>query len=117
MRRFLMIFLLVLMPLQLSWAAMASYCQHESGVAAKHVGHHEHQHKAQSDQPDEGKTKSLGTIDGDCGFCHASCATIVSALPNIPPLSIATVSFGWPPDSLVSAILSRPERPNWAALA
>jgi hypothetical protein len=117
MRRFLMIFLLVLMPLQLSWAALASYCQHESGVAAQHLGHHEHQHQAQADEPDQGKPKSFGMADADCGFCHACCATIVSAPQKIPPLSIAFVSFRWPPDTLASLSLSRPERPNWAALA
>jgi flagellar capping protein FliD len=45
MRRFLLIFLVVMMPLQLSWAAVSSYCQHESGTASKHFGHHEHQHQ------------------------------------------------------------------------
>ena len=33
--------------MQLSWAAVASYCQHESSATtAQHVGHHEHQHDA-----------------------------------------------------------------------
>ncbi|NBT82917.1 MAG: hypothetical protein EBT56_15195 [Betaproteobacteria bacterium] len=34
MRKFLAIFLLVLLPLQFSWAAVAGYCQHEAGVTA-----------------------------------------------------------------------------------
>jgi hypothetical protein len=44
MRRYLAIFLLVLLPLQYSWAAMASYCEHETSVTAKHPGHHTHDH-------------------------------------------------------------------------
>ncbi|NCV41106.1 MAG: hypothetical protein EBW11_11190 [Betaproteobacteria bacterium] len=40
MRKFLAIFLLVLLPLQFSWAAVAGYCQHEAGVTANHPGHH-----------------------------------------------------------------------------
>ena len=117
MRRVFMIFLLVLMPLQLSWAALASYCQHESGVTAQHFGHHEHQHQTQADEPDQGKPKSFGMADADCGLCQAGCTTIVAAPQKIPPLSTASVSFGWPPDTLASTSLSRPERPNWAALA
>ena len=44
MRRFLLIFMLCLLPLQWSWAAAARVCEHER--AAAHFGHHEHQHGA-----------------------------------------------------------------------
>lgn len=117
MRRLFMIFLLVLMPLQLSWAAMASYCQHESGAAAKHFGHHEHQHQAKAGEPDQGKAKPLGTVDADCSFCHACCAAILSGTQDVPPLALASLSITWHHDGSVSPLPSRPERPNWAALA
>ena len=39
MRRWIAIFILIL-PLQFSWAAVASYCQHASQRTA--IGHHEH---------------------------------------------------------------------------
>ena len=42
MRRWLAILLLVCLPLQFSWAAVADYCMHESGETADHVGHHDH---------------------------------------------------------------------------
>lgn len=42
MRRYILIFMMCLLPLQWSWAAAARVCQHEQGVA--HFGHHEHQH-------------------------------------------------------------------------
>jgi len=32
MKKFLAIYLLVLLPLQYSWAAMVSYCEHETSV-------------------------------------------------------------------------------------
>ncbi len=44
MRKVLALLLISLLSLQASWAAAASYCLHEQGAAAKHFGHHEHQH-------------------------------------------------------------------------
>ncbi|WP_217425926.1 hypothetical protein [Pandoraea cepalis] len=78
MRKWLAIVLLVFLPLQFSWAAVASYCQHETGAAAKHFGHHAHQHKAADGQdasPDPAKT--LGG-DPDCASCHAGCFSVLS---------------------------------------
>ncbi len=46
MRRWLTVFLLILLPLQLSWAVAATYCAHEADPAASHVGHHQHRHEA-----------------------------------------------------------------------
>jgi len=51
MRRWLAIFLLVLLPAQLGWAAVGVYCAHESGAAADHFGHHAHRHT----EDDKGK--------------------------------------------------------------
>lgn len=52
MLRLFAAFLLVLLPLQFSWAAVAVYCGHESGhesghetgPAQAHFGHHVHEH-------------------------------------------------------------------------
>lgn len=49
MRRWLTVFLLILLPLQLSWAVAATYCAHEADPAVSHVGHHEHRHEASDD--------------------------------------------------------------------
>lgn len=49
MRRWLTVFLLFLLPLQLSWAVAATYCAHEAVPAVSHVGHHEHRHEASGD--------------------------------------------------------------------
>jgi hypothetical protein len=46
MRKLLALLLISLLSLQASWAAAASYCRHEQGPAAKHFGHHEHQHES-----------------------------------------------------------------------
>ncbi|RZT36603.1 cation efflux protein, CzcI family [Cupriavidus agavae] len=68
MRRFLLICLLFVLPFQFSWAAAASYCQHETTVASWHLGHHEHRHQAAQDGVEKEK---MPVVDTDCGVCHA----------------------------------------------
>lgn len=89
---------------------MVAYCQHESGTAADHFGHHEHRHQVSDRDSDE-------TPDGkhlDCGFCHAG-----SALPLTQRLD-STVSVGpavkaaFPPHLLLAGPTSEPERPKWS---
>lgn len=117
MRRWFIILLLTLLPLQLSWAAVSTYCQHETGAAAQHFGHHEHQHHADEKAKDDTGTKTLGAVDADCPSCHAGCATALHASTALPMVYSAAdvhtrerVLFSSPHPSL-------PERPNWAHLA
>lgn len=105
------------MPLHLSWAAMANYCQHETESTTKHFGHHAHQHQAKVDKSDQGKATSLGMVDADCGFCHACCAAIVSGVQDVPSSGILSISFTQHHDGPISTFPSRPERPNWATIA
>ena len=81
-KKLLLIFLLVLLPFQFSWAAAAAYCQHEETKAAQHFGHHSHQHNAQADLPDKGETPTK--VHADCGYCHLACqASFLMAQPDI----------------------------------
>ena len=78
-RRWILLLLLAVLPLQFAQAAAASYCAHEKTVTTKHVGHHEHEHQqiageaAGSTDADTGFAQS-GSADPDCGYCHLSCA-------------------------------------------
>lgn len=125
MRRWLILFLLAVMPMQLSWAALASYCQHETVPArAAHFGHHEHDHqgpasrlqgddlaKFQGDLPDD--SASPLTPDDDCSFCHLGCAqalvaSTAGASVQLPSPMVARLS----PlrDSHIPPGLERPDR-------
>lgn len=117
MRRWFTIFLLIFLPLQATWAAAGSYCQHETGVAAQHFGHHEHRH--QGSQSDEGKaknSKAVFAVDGDCDFCHPSCGAVLTEVSVVPSLPMTTVVIQLDKQNLLSAILSPPDRPNWQRL-
>ena len=125
MRRWILMFLLVLLPMQLSWAAVASYCQHESGTAAttQHFGHHEHQHSADvaPDAIDHGDTSTeptgTGAIDVDCGTCHAGCSTPVLQSLTLVMAKLPSALHSTSAVHLSSQPASLPERPNWAHLA
>jgi hypothetical protein len=118
MRRWLSILLLVFLPFQFSWAAVAGYCQHETGAAAQHFGHHDHQHQADADQGGAPDAKALGGgIDGDCVACHASCAAAIFSMASLPASSSLTFAIPWLSGNLAAPPLAYPERPNWSVLA
>lgn len=76
MRRLLAILVLLVLPLQWSFAAVAEYCQHETAPAAQsHLGHHDKQTVDRS--AESGKDKSGVPGDFDCPMCHYLCASAV----------------------------------------
>lgn len=82
MKRWLLILLMWVLPLQLTFAAVSPYCAHEQGVAAQHFGHHDHQHQAVDGQDDDASGLAAG--DPDCDYCHhASGAALAMMLPAL----------------------------------
>lgn len=97
--------------LQTSFAAVASYCQHEQS-STSHPGHHEHEHKS-----DLEITGSNSANDSDCGTCH---------LAHSPFFAESDVSYIHPntADYVVAINLyfsdlsiPPPYKPNWINLA
>jgi len=122
-RRFLAIVLLAMLPLQFSWAAVASYCEHEP-QGSGHFGHHEHQQHADAcadaglvaDEDAQGD-KAPGAMDLDCGHCHGQCSVVLT-LPARLPGSPSTAPPSAATDDAGGAYApARPERPQWLPLA
>jgi hypothetical protein len=111
MRRWLATFLLVLLPLQFSWAAAASYCQHETGPATKHFGHHEHKHHQDSNTTSDDLKLS---VDADCAACHAGCAAATVTVSSLALDTAPAVPAPWFPHAPASPPKAQPERPNWS---
>lgn len=111
MRRWLAIFLLVLLPLQLSWAAAAPYCQHETGAAVQHFGHHEHKHHQGS--ADTTDVPSFAA-DSDCAACNAGCAAATVTVPSLALDAAPPALAPWYPHVPTSPPATQPERPNWS---
>jgi len=116
MRFWLIVFLAILMPLQLSWAATGRYCQHESDVSSKHVGHHTHQHKTTERTESGGDFAKSMTVDLDCGTCHAGCSMAVQE-SSVVKNDVLTLMFSSGLSVQSSpGLVDRPERPQWVAL-
>ncbi len=121
MRRWLMILLLFAMPFQLSWAAAAGYCQHESNAGASHFGHHEHHHVAVASAPaqdTDAPAESLpGSPDNDCLACH-TCT--VQPLSDATSVAVTAGPAARPPaftEFYRSHVGGVPTRPAWPAFA
>lgn len=111
MKKFLLILLLAILPLQYSWSVAAVYCQHEASKVT-HFGHHGHAHEAQAD--DDGAAKSK---HGDCEVCHHAVQASVPAADAV--LTVAPDAAYAPPGALHyhSFIADGPPRPNWSLVA
>ena len=123
MRRWLTVFLLVLLPLQFSWGAAAVYCQHEPAPESRHFGHHVHEHGDAAHQGQQADLKKSADADkskpaklapdNDCGQCHHSAfkpVTAVAASLNVPG---AQVLRGLSDPAFSSRSPDHPDRPNW----
>jgi hypothetical protein len=109
MRTFLAFVLIAVMSLQAAAVSLGSYCQHEHDAVAKHVGHHDHEHKkAQQD--------AYAGTDLDCSMCHVGVIfgllselnLVTLSLPHVDPVSVIAGRVPVPP-------FDRPERPNWVS--
>ena len=114
MRRVLVFLLAVLLPLQFTWGAVTSYCEHETGAASQHFGHHQHVHKGDKLVDADGKPG----LDNDCWTCHsAATAAITCAGGKLPVVVAARVQFTDDGARHVSPAPKAPERPQWPRLA
>lgn len=117
MKHLIAVLVALLLPLQLSWAVAATYCQHETTVqGAQHFGHHTHVHQdARQDQQPAGVKL---VADLDCSFCHAASVTVLpdmagmamAVAPSAAPLALRVAPLKAPPERT-------PDRPQWARLA
>ncbi|MDY7574861.1 DUF2946 family protein [Actimicrobium sp. CCI2.3] len=117
MTRLLLIFLLTVLPLQLSWAVAAVYCGHENSVSATHVGHHEHKHEIAHAAGSDDKSVSTSQLaaDADCGVCQLGQVGVPHVPPDAMPVSALAPDYSHGNiDLLSSARPERPERPKWA---
>ena len=118
MRRFLVLIMLCLLPLQTSWAMVADYCGHEQDNAAQHFGHHDDEHQA----------SSSGTLDDSTGpeqdnpnssHDHSHLSSFLGVL-SVYTLSICVpLQFSLHCDDQSYSFLAadKPARPNWFVTA
>jgi len=119
MRHYLAIFLLIFMPLQLGWAVVASYCQHESAgnsSVTAHLGHHQHQHQDQAEQTEQ-QVKLKLSADPDCAACHAAATPALLQLSEFHfqhPARTKHHDYAWPQHPAPKQTI---DRPQWSVAA
>ncbi len=122
MKRLLLVLLMVVMPFQVSWAAVSAYCQDEkiavSIDVSQHPGHHEHAEKvaSQADKSND-QQKSIANAD-ECSFCHLSCVkffTVASSLAT--PVRDEARFPRSAPHIYISPTISPAEDPDWTLAA
>lgn len=121
MRRWLVMLMLVLLPLQFSWAAVGSVCAADTGAPAGHAdgqghGHGPHDaHGADTAAVDDGASPGAPAVD--CGHCPAH----FLGLPTGPAAPVATARGNAQavPAEVARAqhVPARPDRPQWSRLA
>ena len=97
MKRLLVLVFLFVVPLQFSYAAIAAYCEHEPApalVTAGHLGHHAHQHEADSGSAGDERIPP-GKLDPDCAQCHLVHFNLVAPVlqPLLPDVTTVAVPF------------------------
>ena len=114
MRHWLAVLLLVFLPFQFSWAAVGTYCEHETGKNAQHFGHHEHEHRpVATTSVEESTSKASPGLDvADCHF-HCQCVVDMPASMVMPMMNGDGQTTAWSEVDAIAPVLSRPERPQW----
>ncbi|ALU91554.1 hypothetical protein [Herbaspirillum rubrisubalbicans] len=116
--RTLILLLAFLLPVQLSWAAVGSYCQAENDRVPMHLGHHDHPSLKGDEQADYQKSKP-GDRDMDCSLCHFCAMKSVQAGSTIVIIAPATAQASSPAHlpHPASHIADGPDKPNWPLAA
>lgn len=127
MRRALTVLLLLILPLQLSWAVAAAYCQHEVSVPSTgHVGHHEHLHaqdaeKVSGDVAKKNSPEQQGggdkpqCVDDDCAYCHLAGLKTVTVADIVLAVAVESTFVTRSVLPIESQPRGRIDRPNWRA--
>jgi len=116
MKNLFAILLMLILPLQFSYATASAYCADERPSVPEHYGHHDHE-GAQAAFKFDSSSGEDQDVHSECGVCHHGCAKLHATLLKFraPEFSLPT---GMPP-LLFSAQHqpSPPHRPPIASLA
>ena len=100
MSRLLAILVLLILPLQVSIAAAAEYCDLEKNDTGHHFGHHSHD--GAQDKKDPASKKNA---DKNCAFCNLGCSqapisftvSVAAVVQDIPAFRDVPLPDGRPP--------------------
>ena len=113
MRRFIVLLLLMLVPLQAAFGAAAGYCEDERTEVATHFGHHEHEGGVAAVEPPDDSTSAKA----DCQICHLASAQAPVSADVAPSGTAAALVFAPKPAARADHPQHPFDRPPKSALA
>ncbi|NYT62822.1 hypothetical protein H0A66_10900 [Alcaligenaceae bacterium] len=118
MKKFLLIFMLLMLPLQASWGVVSVYCQPEREICIEPCYSETQEQRVYLSDGFEQTGSSPGFLDQYEHSCQAPAASIISSSnQTIPSLSASlALQFQETPLSLLT-LSERPERPQWLFVA
>jgi ferredoxin len=120
MRRLVVSFLLLWLPLQGLAAVTMPFCRHaldaDTQPAAQPQAHAQHSHHAQEHgapvQERHAADDPGGLACNDCGACHLACAAVMLSEPPVHTLALAAARVNLPPPlSPPALVLDQPNPP------
>ena len=119
MRRFIILLLLCLLPIQTSWAVVAVFCMHEQGKAAQHFGHHNDEHKASPSALDGSTVSDQDGSNPNFSHYHCHLSGFLGALSEYTFSMRAPLQLSLHRDNQSYSFLAadKPARPNWLVAA
>ena len=118
MKKFLLIFMLVMLPLQASWGVVSVYCQPEREICIEPCYSEAQEQRVYLNDGSEQTGSTSDFLDQYEHSCQAPAASILSSSnQTIPSLSASlALQFQEVPLSLPT-LSERPERPQWLFVA
>jgi len=120
MRRLFILFMLCLLPVQITWAAVVDYCGHEATGDVQHLAHHADEHEHMLPFNGDLPVNSADPLESNFGHDHCHLSGFIALLsPRILNAAIVPALPALRSENLVfsSQMLVRPERPKWHPLA
>jgi hypothetical protein len=112
MRRWVAILLLILLPLQFTWAMAASYCRDDQGVSDADSGRYEHIHHGAKIKATSDERSDPGGLDHHCEGCHLSCVWPVPTSHAMGVVRRSETYDSTPSREYESHIPGVPQRPD-----
>lgn len=120
MKRFFAVLMMLLLPFQMTLAAVVAIEMGAASPPLQMQGEEECHHQATMalGASDDMSADSSHVNHGNCGICHFSCCSALPIASAITPVYSANPTPDPTPEAQPPAPpAARPERPNWADLA
>lgn len=118
MRRWLLLCLFVLMPLQSAWSAASAYCtHHEQGGDATHWGHHNDGHDNLTSELDVAYSGSVTTENQAHPHHHGGVPALLPVILDYFPVSLGFEDLRYVSPPRLDPAPTQIERPQWLGFA